>query len=380
MLLIKNGYIKTMVGEDIPSGCILIDDDGKISAVGADIPQPGECEIIDAEGRLVTPGLIDAHSHIGIQESAVRWEGNDISDRLDFITPNQRGIDGINPFDEAFDEALKFGVTSAAVGPGSAKLIAGTFAAVKLCGKRIDKMIIKDPVAMKCAFGENPKSSFGTASNPLSRMTIAAAIREFLKKAQKYYKSKGTEQEQAYDEKLEAMIPVFKKEIPLKAHAHRSDDIFTAIRMAKEFGLRMTLDHCSEGALIAKEIAEEGYPVISGPLLNSKSKPELKHKTTATPGELYNAGVQVSITTDSPVVPLQFLAMSAGVAASEGLPYDEAWRSVTVNPAEALGISDRVGSLAAGRDADIVIWQNDPLTRVGASAYMTLIDGEIVYK
>lgn len=381
MLLIKNGYVKTMAGADIENGCVLIGDDGKIAAVGANISETEGMTVIDAAGKLVTPGCVEAHCHIGVHNSAMRWEGMDVNERSDPLTPQMRAIDGINPMDETFALAIKHGVTSAVTGPGSANVIGGTFAAIKLVGKRVDKMIIKDPVAMKCAFGENPKGCYGQsgAKAPVTRMAVAAMLRGMLYKARKYAEDKEAGKEPAFDMKLEAMIPVMKKEIPLKAHAHRADDIFTAIRVAKEFDLLLTLDHCTDGALIADELAEEGYPAFIGPSFGGKTKIELAHKDFATAGTLHAAGVPVSIITDAPVIPLEHLPMCAGFAAQSGLPYEEAWRAITVNPANQTGIGDRVGSLEVGKDGDVIIWPADPLKNIGVAACITVVDGKVVY-
>ena len=382
MLLIKNGKIKTMVSDDIENGYVLIGDDGKILSVGKSIGETADMTVIDAEGRLVTPGCVEAHCHIGVHNSAMRWEGADYNEKSDPITPQMRAIDGINPIDETFEQALRHGVTSACTGPGSANVVGGSFAAIKLFGKRIDSMIIKSPVAMKCAFGENPKGAYGQSGNkaPVTRMATAAMLRELLFKTRRYLEAKESGKEPAFDMKLEAMIPVIKKEIPLKAHAHRADDIFTSIRIAKEFDIDLTLDHCTDGALIADELAKEGYPAFVGPSFGGKSKIELKNKSFSTPAALYEAGVPISIITDAPVIPLEHLTMCAGFAVSEGLPYDEAWRAITANPARHTGIADRVGSLEVGKDGDVVIWNDDPLKVVGAGAYMTLIEGKIVYR
>ena len=380
MLLIKNGHIKTMAGADIENGSVLIGDDGRIAAVGECIEETAEMTVIDAEGRLVTPGCVEAHCHIGVHNSSMRWEGADYNEKSDPITPHMRAIDGINPIDETFANAVQHGVTSACTGPGSANVVGGSFAAIKLVGKRVDDMIIKSPVAMKCAFGENPKGAFGQSGKaPVTRMATAAMLRELLFKARRYLAAKEAGNEPAFDMKLEAMIPVLKKEIPLKAHAHRADDIFTSIRIAKEFDVDLTLDHCTEGGLIADELAKEGYPAFVGPSFGSKSKIELSNKTFATPGILHAAGVPISIITDAPVTPLERLPMCAGYAVSEGLPYEEGWRAITINPAKQTGIGDRVGSLEVGKDGDVVIWREDPLTVVGTSAYVTVIDGRIVY-
>ena len=381
MLLIKNGYIKTMAGPDIENGCVLIGDDGKIIAVSECIDAP-DARVIDAQGRLVTPGCVEAHCHIGLHNEACGWEGRDFNEAIDPLTPQMRAIDSINPMDEAFPNALKGGVTSACTGPGSANVVGGTFTTIKLAGKRVDKMIIKDPVAMKCAFGENPKRVYGQGGkkSPMTRMATAALLRELLFKTQRYLEAKEAGKDPNFDMKLEAMIPVLKGEIPLKAHAHRADDILTSIRIAKEFGVKLTLDHCTDGALIADELAEEGYPVFVGPSLGSKSKLELINKSFSTPKVLSDAGLTVSIITDAPVIPLQYLPMCAALAVKEGFPVEEAWKAITIHPAQSIGISDRVGSLEPGKDGDLVIWTADPMTTVGAESCMTIIEGKIVYQ
>ena len=381
MLLIQNGHIKTMAHTEFPCGSILIDDAGKIVSVGAEITAPEGCTIVDVHGKLVTPGLVEAHCHIGLDNEAMGWEGHDYNEVSDPITPHLRAIDSINPMDEAFSLAIQAGVTTACTGPGSANVVGGTFGVIKLHGDRVDNMILKDPAAMKCAFGENPKRDYGQGSkkSPHTRMATAALLRELLFKAKNYSQAKDEGKNPPFDMKLEAMIPVIKGQIPLKAHAHRADDIFTSIRIAKEFGVKLTLDHCTAGSLIADALAKEGYSAFVGPSLGGKSKIELSHKSFTTPGVLHKAGVHVSIITDAPVIPLQHLPLCAGLAASSGLEMEEAWRAVTINPAEALGISHRVGSLEPGKDADIVIWSADPLTQIGAEAEMTLIDGKIVY-
>ncbi|MBR4941045.1 MAG: amidohydrolase [Clostridia bacterium] len=381
MLLIKNGKVKTMAGPDIENGSVLIDNNGKIAAVGKDIAETSDMTVIDAEGRLVTPGCVEAHCHIGVHNSAMRWEGADFNERSDPLTPQMRAIDGINPIDETFGLAVEHGVTSACTGPGSANVVGGTFVAIKLVGKRVDKMVIKNPAAMKCAFGENPKGCYGQSGNkaPVTRMATAAMLRELLAKTRNYLSAKENGKEPAFDMKLEAMIPVIKKEIPLKAHAHRADDIFTAIRIAKEFDVGLTLDHCTDGSLIADELAAEGYPAFVGPSFGAKTKIELLHKDFKTPSDLHAAGVPISIITDAPVIPLEYLPMCAGFAVSEGLPYEEAWKAITINPATQIGIGDRVGSLEAGKDGDVVIWSADPLTDIGTKAYITVVDGKIVH-
>ena len=382
MILIKNGFIKPMVGDDIENGCVLIGDDGKIAAVAAELDAPEGCAVVDAQGRLVTPGCVEAHCHIGLDNEAMGWEGKDYNEIVDPLTPHLRAIDSINPMDEAFSRALQGGVTSACTGPGSANVVGGTFAALKLSGKRVDKMILKNPVAMKCAFGENPKRCYGQQGKktPMTRMGVAALLRELLFKARRYLDDKEAGKNPGFDMKLEAMIPVLKGEIPLKAHAHRADDILTSIRIAKEFGVKLTLDHCTDGALIAEELAEEGYAAFVGPSFGSKTKIELRSKSFATPGALHRAGVPISIITDSPVIPLHYLPMCAGLAVRSGLDYEEGWRAITINPARQTGIGDRVGSLEPGKDGDVVIWTEDPMKILGAESYMTIVDGKIIYQ
>ena len=381
MLLIKNGYVKTMAGTDIENGCVLIDDAGKIAAIGTDICADG-AQVIDACGKLVTPGCVEAHCHIGVDNSKMRWEGMDYNEMSDPVTPHMRAIDGINPIDETFPLALSHGVTTACTGPGSANVVGGTFVAIKLAGNRVDDMILKNPLAMKVAFGENPKGCYGQrgGKSPITRMATAALLRELLFKTRNYVQAKEAGKEPNFDMKLEAMIPVIKKEIPLKAHAHRADDIFTAIRIAKEFDVNLTLDHCTDGELIKDQLAAEGYSAFVGPTFGGKSKIELANKSFTTPGALHKAGVPISIITDAPVIPLEYLPMCAGFAVRAGLDYEEGWRAVTINPANQTGIGDRVGSLEVGKDGDVVIWNDDPLTVIGTQAYTTVVNGKVVYQ
>ncbi len=370
MLLIKNGFIKPMVGKDLPHGCVLIGDDGKILQVAQVIDAPG-AEVIDAQGRLVTAGGVDAHCHIGLDNQAVGLEGRDYNEIVEPVTPQMRAIDSINPQAAAFGLALRGGVTTACTGPGSANVIGGTFAAIKLYGSRVDSMIIKEPLAMKCAFGENPKRCYGQQAkkSPMTRMGTAALLRETLFKTRRYMQDQAAGKNPPFDMKLEAMIPVMEKKIPLKAHAHRADDILTSIRIAKEFDLDITLDHCTDGSVIASELAKEGKACFVGPSLGSKTKVELKNKSFETPRVLHEHGVKFSIITDSPVIPEQNLPMCAGLAASAGLPMEEAWKAITIYPAQQTGIADRVGSLEAGKDGAGVVWTEDPLPSYGGEDY-----------
>ena len=380
MLLIKNGHIKPIVGKELEIGCILLGDDGKIAAIGAELTAPEGAQIIDAGGKLVTPGFVEAHCHMGVHGQGLRWEGADYNESSDPITPHMRAIDGFDTFDGMLQDALRGGVTTVCAGPGSANIVGGTFLVTKLVGKRIDKMVLRPVAAMKCAFGENPKSAFGQNKKaPKTRMATAAMLRELLFKAKAYQQEKDAGKEPKFDMKLEAMLPVMRKEIPLKAHAHRADDILTSIRIAKEFDLKLTLDHCTEGARIADELAEENYPALVGPVIMGKPKPEVKNKTAETAGVLHKAGVKVCIVTDAPVTAIENLPVCAGLAAQAGLPMEEAWKAITINPAEVLEVSDRVGSLEVGKDADVVIWTADPLTTIGARAYTTIVDGKVVH-
>ena len=385
MLFIKNGYILTMAGDIIEGGSILIKD-GKIAEVGKDIVAPLDAEIIDADGKMVLPGFIDAHCHIGMWEEGMGFEGSDGNEWVDPITPQLRAIDAINPMDEAFHEAYMGGVTTAVTGPGSANVIGGMFVAIKTYGKRVDDMIIKDPVAMKIAFGENPKTVYESQKrSPITRMANAAMLRETLFKAEAYgeKKEKGKEDPEKmpeYDMKMEALLKVLNKEIPLKAHAHRADDIFTALRIAKEFDVDITLDHCTEGHLIADELAKENKGAIVGPTLSNRSKIELKNLTFDTPKVLNQAGIKIAIMTDSPVIPLHYLPLCAGLAVKSGLDEMEALKAITINAAEIVGIDDKVGSIEVGKDADIVIYDGNPIKDIGCKTVATIINGEVVYK
>ena len=377
-ICIKNGLIHDAIHEMAYQADILIEN-GKIAAIGENLS--GD-EVIDAAGLEVYPGFVEAHSHIGLDGYATGPVGMDYNEMNDICCPQLRAIDGINPMDRSFEYARNAGVTTVCTGPGSANVLGGTFTAIKTVGKRVDKMIIKDPIAMKCAFGENPKRCYGQGmkKSPMTRMGTAAVLRELLFKSKRYLQDKESGKNPGFDMKLEAMIPVMKGEIPLKCHAHRADDILTSIRIAKEFGIQMTMDHCTDGAIIADELAEEGFPAFVGPTLGNKSKIELANKSFETPLALHNAGVKVSIITDAPVIPLQYLPMCAGLAVNAGLPEEEAWKAITINPAQSTGIGDRVGSLEKGKDGDVVIWTADPMTHLGAESYITIVDGKIAYQ
>ncbi len=383
MLHIINAHLKPITSPDIPSGEMLIDG-GKIVSIGETVNAPEGCEIIDAEGALVCPGFIDAHTHIGLHEEAVRWEGADYNEVSAPVTPEMRAIDAINPRDEAFRVALAGGVTTACTGPGSANVIGGTFTAIKLHGDNVDDMILREAVAMKIAMGENPKGCYGQQGKktPVTRMAIAALLRATLAKAKKYAAdialADAENKARPFDFQMEAMLPVINREIPLKAHAHRADDILTVLRVCREFNVDVTLDHVTEGHLIVDKLVEAGKPVLVGPSFGSKSKFELKEKSFETPGILANAGLDVCIITDAPVIPLNYLSLCAGLAVREGMAEDAAWRAITITPATVAGIADRVGSLEAGKDADFVLWCGDPLEDIQARAKMVFVNGRNV--
>lgn len=379
MICIKNGTLHTAVSKETFIADILIDG-GKIVKIGKGLSADG-AEVIDATGLHVYPGFVEAHCHIGLDGYGIGYEGHDYNELNDPVTPQVQAIDGINPFDPCMKMAAKAGVTCFATGPGSSNSIGGTFAAIKPVGTRVDNMIVKFPVAMKCAFGENPKRCY-QKQGISSRMTNAAKIREALNKA-KVYKAKieaaGDDASKlpAYDQKSEALIPVLNHEIPLKAHAHQANDIFTAIRIAKEFGVGLTLEHVTEGHMIVDELAKENLPLAVGPTFGHASKFELQNKTWETPGILAKAGCHVSIITDAPVTPLHYLPLCAGLAIKAGMDEYDALRAVTINPAEHIGIADRVGSLEEGKDADVVIVDGCPFDVTGVIKHV-LINGEEV--
>ena len=351
-MLFKNATIYTME-QDPFVGDFKIDK-GVFTEVGTNLTANEGEDVQDLNGLYVFPGLVESHCHLGMEETAIRFEGNDVNEITDPITPNMRGIDGCNPMDETVELALKGGVTTVAAGPGSANVLGGTFFAYKTKGNCIDEMSIQNPIAMKAAFGENPKRCYQGKSID-TRMQISALLRETLEKTKEYMKKKESGKDVAYDQKLEAMIPVVKRELPLKCHAHRADDILTAIRIAKEENIKITLDHVTDARCILPQIKESGFPCICGPALTHKSKFELANMSFETPNELYKAGILFSIITDSPVIPQQYLSLSAALAAKAGLPEYEAIKAITINPAKILGLDNRVGSIKVGKDADFVV-------------------------
>lgn len=385
-MYIIGGQIKTMAGEDIEDGCIRIQN-GKIAEIGKRDEvkfHPAPCErVIEIKDGLIMPGIIEAHCHMGITEEKKGMEGDDCNETVDPVTPYLRALDAVNTMDAAFDDAVRAGITSAMIGPGSSNVVGGQFAFLKTRGRRVDDLVVKAPAAMKVAFGENPKVNYsGQGKSPSTRMAIAAMLRQELSKAAAYRekKEKALEGGEDFEEDftLECWLPVLRGEIPLKAHVHRVDDIFTAVRIAREFGLKMTLDHCSEGHLIAEELAKEGFPAIVGPDLASRNKIEVQNMAFKTVGVLNRAGVMTAITTDHPVSLIQSLPLCAGLAVKSGLALEEGYKAITIHPALICGVADRVGSLEAGKDADIAIFSGNPMEVFTRTLY-TIIDGEVVY-
>lgn len=395
-MIIINGNIHTMAGETIEQGYIKIE--GKnITEVGSmrelgDVHSKMQKEnlgkktgntraadILDVNGAWVMPGIIEAHCHVGITEEKNGTSGDDGNEITNPITPALRGLDAINPMDPEFHAAIKAGITSVMAGPGSANVVGGQFVFMKTQGRCMDDMIVKAPAAMKVAFGENPKRNYGDMGKmPASRMAIASLLREELFRAKQYKEQKDNGSLGEEDFNMEPWLPVLNREIPLKAHVHRTDDILTAIRIAKEFGLDMTLDHCTEGHLIAEEIAESGFPAIVGPDLTARSKIEVQNMDFKTSGILSKAGVTVAITTDHPVSILQYLPVCAGLAVKKGLPMEEGLKAITINAAKICRVDHRVGSLEPGKDADIAIFTGNPMETFTQTLY-TIIDGSVVY-
>ncbi|MCE5189015.1 MAG: amidohydrolase [Eubacteriales bacterium] len=381
MLLLKHGLIHTMV-QPAFLGDILIEN-GKIVAVGPSLT----CEsgrVLSLDGMSVFPGLIDAHCHIGMWEDGIGEEGADGNEMTDPITPELRAIDGLNPFDPCFKEAREAGITTVITGPGSANVIGGQFAALKTCGRSIEEMTLVAPIAMKAATGENPKAVYTEKKvAPTTRMAIASLFRSTMTDAIEYQKGMAKEEDKPdRDIAMEALLPVINRELTVKVHAHRADDILTALRLAKEFNLKITIDHCTEGYLITdvlkERLTEQGAGIIIGPLLSERSKIELKNLSFAAPRILDEAGIPFAIMTDHPVIPIQFLAVQAGLAVREGLSEDTAFRSITKNAADIVGIGERVGTLEAGKDADIAVFDGHPFD-FRTHCVMTIINGIIVH-
>jgi len=383
MLLLKNGLVRPM-DRDAFTGDVLIED-GKIRALGENLPAGG-ADVIDASGLFVFPGFIDAHCHIGMWEDGMGAEGADGNEATDPVTPQLRAVDGLNPFDPCFAEAREAGVTTAVTGPGSANVIGGQFAALKTYGRSVEEMVLRDPIAMKAATGENPKVVYAERKvTPTTRMAIASLIRSTLTEAQEYKRDRETlpdDKKPDRDIAMEALIPVLERKLTMKVHAHRADDILTALRLAKEFNIRVTIDHCTEGYMITdvlkERLNEQGAGVIVGPLLSDRSKIELKNQSFKAPRVLAEAGIPFAMMTDHPVIPIQFLPVQAALAVREGLDEQTALLSITKTAAEIVGVADRVGTLAPGMDADVAVFDAHPFD-YRAHCVLTLINGKIVH-
>lgn len=386
MLILKNACVKPVTSEPF-IGDIAVSE-GKIADLGTELEKKyPDAETIDLSGRTAIPGIIDAHCHVGLWEDGIGQMGVDGNDYYSPVTPELRSIDGINPHDRCFVEAREGGVTTLVTGPGSANVIGGQFVALKTNDGEIEDKLLKFPLAMKAALGENPKRVFSGQKTFYTRMAVAAHLRKALADAIDYDKkirAAGDDESKlpARNHSLEALLPVVRRELPLKIHAHRIDDIRTAIRIAREFNIRFTLDHFSEGYLYAaslkKDIDELEAGVIVGPYMSDRSKIELRNASMKAPYELYKNGIKFAIMTDHPVIPIQYLPVCAAVAVREGLPEDEALKALTINPAEIIGLSDRIGSIEIGKDADIAVFGGDPFD-FRTRCVLTLINGEIVH-
>ena len=367
---IVGARVVPVTGEAIEGGTVLLDA-GKIVAVeGPDFAVPAGADVIDATGKWLLPGFIDAHAHVGLMEEAEGWAGRDGNESTKPVTASVRAIDAINPADQGFRDAIGGGVLAVNVNPGSGNPIGGQTVAVKCWGRVVDQMVLREPSGLKSALGENPKRTYGDRhETPATRLGTAAVIREAFVQAENYLARLAAAEKQPASKRepvdrdfgLEALGRVLRREIPWRQHCHRADDIATAIRLSREFGYQLVIDHGTEAHLLADLIAAEDIPVIIGPLFTSRSKVELRNRSLANPGRLAAAGITFAITTDHPVVPIHFLIHQASLAVKEGLDAQTAIRAVTINPARILGVADRIGSLEPGKDADLVIWSGDPL-------------------
>ncbi len=384
MILIKNAKVLTLEDKDFLDGGQILLDGGQIRAVGYDLPENG-AKVIDAHGCYALPGIIDAHCHVGMWEDGMGFEGRDCNELTDPITPQMRAIDGINPQDRCFAEALDAGVTTVATGPGSANVIGGQFALMKTGLGEMASRIVAEPLALKVAFGENPKRCYDEKKrSPMTRMATAALMRQAFIDAQEYQRKMADKDESkrtARDLGKEMLVQALERKLLVKAHAHRADDIVTALRIAEEFSLRLSLEHCTEGYLIADELKrvqeKNGMPIIIGPLLSERSKIELKNLTFAAPAKLQAAGVRFAMMTDHPVIPLQYLIVCAAIAHREGLPARTALACITKDAAWAVGQEASLGSIAPGKAADIALYDAHPLD-VRAHVRQVFLGGEQV--
>lgn len=378
MILFKNCSIADVENKKFINGDILIKGK-KINEISRNIDILDEnIEIIDLENNKVFPGFIDGHSHIGMW--TLNYNGNDANECVHPVTPALRAIDGLNPQDKIFEIAYKAGITTTMICPGSGNVIGGQAAIIKTYGKTVKEKLVKFPSALKVALGENPKNVYSELQrSPSSRMSTASLLREKLKEAVLYLEAKESGKPIEYDMDLEAIIPVLRKEIPLKIHNHRSDDTITAINIAKQFNLKATLDHCTEGSLVIDELKEVNFPIMVGPLFSFRTKDEVKNASYKNPIKLITSGLNVSVVSDHPFTNCEYLPIYVGLLVKYGLDYFEAIKTITINPAKALGIDNRVGSITEGKDGDLVVFNGDPL-EVSTEVMLTMINGQIVYK
>jgi len=382
-LAITNAHVVPVEGDPF-DGTVVVTD-GLISALGPDVTAPEGAEVVDAGGRWLLPGFLDAHTHLGVHEEAEGWAGQDTNEMTDPVTAQVRALDAINPAETGFTDALSGGITTVGVNPGSGNVIGGLCVALHTHGRTVDEMVLRSPAGLKSALGENPKRVYGDkGKTPSTRLGTAAVLRESFVAAQNYQvkRANAAAEDKAFDGrdlKLEALASVLDREIPWRQHSHRADDIATAVRVAEEFGYQLVIDHGTEAHLIADLLADRGIPVLIGPLFTSRSKVEVRNRSLANPGRLARAGVEISIITDHPVVPIHFLVHQATLAVKDGLDRDTALRAITINPAKVLGLADQVGSIEVGKLGDLVLWSGDPLD-VMERAMTVFIRGIQVYE
>ncbi|MFC7373616.1 amidohydrolase [Fictibacillus iocasae] len=369
--LFKGAKVYPITSAVMESGDVLIHD-GKIEEIAQSIEPSSEMEVIDCKGLHLLPGLIDVHTHLGLYDEGTGWAGNDANETFEVLTPHIRAIDGCHPLDIAFRDAIKYGITTAHIMPGSANVIGGTTSVIKTHGVDIRKMLIKETAGLKIALGENPKRIHsGSSNNSITRMGIMGMLREA------FYQARSTPSQS--DLRVAPIVAALRREIPVRIHAHRADDILSAVRFAEEFNLDFRIEHCTEGHLVAEELAPLNLQVSVGPTITRKSKIELKNKTWETCRILSENNVEISITTDHPYTPIQYLNVCAALAVREGLNEEKALQAITINPAKNLGVADRVGSIEIGKDADFSIWNDHPF-HFSSKPVMTLINGQIIYK
>ena len=385
MLAICGGEVHTVSHGTLAAGTVLVEGD-RIAAVGHAhaVAVPPDAEVIDARGLVVTPGFVDAHTHVGLHEEGIGWEGADYNETAEPLTPHLRARDGINPDDDGIRDALRAGVTAAFVTPGSANVLGGLGCVIRLDGSRVDAMVLRDPAGLKAAFGENPKRAHGRdqKKSPITRMAIAGLLRETLVRARAYVERRARASDERPvdpDLKLDAVARVLAREIPLRCHAHRADDILTALRIGEEFGIEIVIDHATEAHLVADRLAEAGVPCLVGPSMSSRSKVELRRRGFETPGLLERAGVRVCLITDHPVTGLEYLPLCAGLAVRAGMSREGALRAITLEPARVLGVADRIGSLEPGKSADLVVHRGHPFD-LASRPVMVMVAGKVVVR